>query len=566
MSALLKYEFLNQVELKSSCKLEKWLGDIHISSKSKFIDEIWFLDGAKIVPDTFKNIYWNKVNHLGFNLSDYPNLLETVKRIIFYVQTTLIKRKGSKALSQVKDYRSFIILINWMFSHAIYDFKEITKEKFTQYIDWLKNDKKSENSIRENIRPFYLLNQYKEYINDKLIEDFLEGKSIPNYLEFRSKSEQTKAIPNEVIEKICAKALPIIDYFYENDFELSNILDQKIIPPLDRVQSTERLKAHYCNILNASAFFIIGLYTGMRLTEILSIKKDAFDINKDNLVIIKSTLYKLTSNNNGIPETWACGLNFDSNYALKAIKVLQKISPNNMDELFFKYSLRKTFNLRTDRSHDIFREFASFCEVDWMLKPHQLRRTFARLIGVSDKTNLLALKEHFKHASLAMTDYYVGTNPDLLEMIGEEKQLEISEGLDIILSSESLAGKLGEKISKSNLKFRGNIEARKEYIKDMLTNSDLIVIPHEYGFCIYQPEQAKCKGETKNVGLNTCTKCNNFAVSPKHKTFWINRVEQYEKFKEQVIDLPNQKVTVEELVVEINEALSIINKISEKEE
>lgn len=90
--------------------------------------------------------------------------------------------------------------------------------------------------------------------------------------------------------------------------------------------------------------------------------------------------------------------------------------------------------------------------------------------------------------SLAMTDYYVGKNYELLNMINEEKQLEITEGLDSILSSDKLAGKLGEKISKLNLKFRGNIEERNNYIEELINNSDLVVVPHEYGFCIYQSE------------------------------------------------------------------------------
>lgn len=89
-----------------------------------------------------------------------------------------------------------------------------------------------------------------------------------------------------------------------------------------------------------------------------------------------------------------------------------------------------------------------------------------------------------------------------------------------------------------------------------------MVVPHEYGFCIYQPEQAKCKGENKNIGLNTCTKCNNLAVSEKHKVFWMNRLEQYELFKEQLNSFPKQKDTIEELNYEIRNAISILREIN----
>lgn len=163
-----------------------------------------------------------------------------------------------------------------------------------------------------------------------------------------------------------------------------------------------------------------------------------------------------------------------------------------------------------------------------------------------------------------MTDYYVGTNIELINIINEEKQLEIRQGFDLILKSHNLAGKLGEKISQVNLKFRGNVEERNNYISDMLENSDLIVVPHEYGFCIYQPEQAKCKGEDVNIGINTCSKCNNFIVTEKHKIFWINKIQEYEEFTESIKEFNNQKETLETVNRFIEEAKNIVKKI-EKE-
>ncbi len=293
----------------------------------------------------------------------------------------------------------------------------------------------------------------------------------------------------------------------------------------------------------------------------LSLKKNAYEIDESQVVILKSTLFKIVDQNEGRPEKWGCGINNENNYALKAIKILSQLTPDSYDNLFFNYPNKNLKGIKEYQINNFLNELMEFCEVDWKITTHQLRKTFAKLIGITDKTCLLVLKEHFKHASLAMTDYYVGTNYELIGMINEEKQQEISEGLESILSSDKLAGKLGEKISKINLKFRGDIEARKNYIEEILNNSDLVVVPHEYGFCVYQPEQAKCQGETKNIGLNTCTKCNNFAVSEKHKVFWINRVEQYEHFYEKINNMPNQEVTREELKFEIKEAKTIITKI-----
>ena len=50
------------------------------------------------------------------------------------------------------------------------------------------------------------------------------------------------------------------------------------------------------------------------------------------------------------------------------------------------------------------------------------RRTFARHVVRHDTTNLLALKEHFKHISLSMTDYYVGSDLELWALMVEEEE------------------------------------------------------------------------------------------------------------------------------------------------
>lgn len=380
-------------------------------------------------------------------------------------------------------------------------------------------------------------------------------------------TQQTKAIPNDIIEKVCKKIIPVIDHFYKNDCQVENIHKQSFIVKEDKIVNSGNDKKDWyvVNILNAIGYFMIGLYTGMRVSELGSLKKNSLEIDENNVVVLNSTLFKLVPTDKGRPEKWGCGINNEQNYALKIIKVLSKLSPDNYEQIFFKYYTKKFSRMSASSFNVMLKDLMEFCDVDWNISTHQLRRTFAKLIGITDKTCLLALKEHFKHASLAMTDYYVGTNHELIAMIGEEKQQEISEGLESILKSDKLAGKLGEKISQVNLKFRGNVEARKEYINEILNNSDLIVVPHEYGFCIYQPEQAKCKGKNKNIGINTCTKCNNFAVSEKHKVFWLECVKQYENFKEVITPISNQELSIQELDFEIEEAKSIIKKISEKE-
>lgn len=551
--------FLYENDFKDPSSLEKWLETIQVSTKSSFRDNFWEFDAPDIYKMVYKSISFDKPTDGGHKLSDYPNLCENIKRVIFFMQTTIETRRKKKFLSQVSTFRYFMSLVDWLVNNNIKKFSDFSKQNLNQYIDFLKS-KKQEKSIKHYLYPIRYVYQYREYLVDVFKDDVFSELDLSTFDKAsRENREKTKAIPNHILEEMCAKLMPIIDYFYENKFDLNTLNKQAMI-------KNDNIHNHNYVIpkLNAIGYFMIGLYTGMRLSEIVSIKKSGVKVDENNVVVLNSKLYKTVGHNDGRPENWGCGINNENNYALKIIKILSRLTPENHEDLFFIYHQKKVKKLNMNEINGYLQKLANFCYVDWDISSHQLRKTFARLIGITDKTCLLALKEHFKHASLAMTDYYVGSNFELLGMINEEKQLEITEGLESIFSSDKLAGKLGEKISKSNLKFRGNVEARKEYINELLNNSDLIVVPHEYGFCIYQPEQAKCKGENKNIGLNTCKNCNNFAVSEKHKVFWVNRVEQYENFKEQIINIPKQQTTIEELNFEINEAKDIINKINQE--
>src|SRR3546814_12654076 len=53
----------------------------------------------------------------------------------------------------------------------------------------------------------------------------------------------------------------------------------------------------------------------------------------------------------------------------------------------------------------------------WRLSPHQFRKTFAKWVGAASDGSLYALKQHFKHLSLAMTDGYVGSDVELYENV-----------------------------------------------------------------------------------------------------------------------------------------------------
>ena len=80
---------------------------------------------------------------------------------------------------------------------------------------------------------------------------------------------------------------------------------------------------------------------------------------------------------------------------------------------------------------------------------HQFRRTFARGCALTDSsTGLLALQDHFKHASLAMTRHYAQIDDELLLMFEMEKDRIRAESFDRVLRTEALGGVGGRLIKR----------------------------------------------------------------------------------------------------------------------
>jgi FAD binding domain len=107
-------------------------------------------------------------------------------------------------------------------------------------------------------------------------------------------------------------------------------------------------------------------------------------------------------------------------------------------------------------------------------------------VALGDKTGLLALKQHFKHVSIAMTDRYVGRDLELLDLVETEKQHQLRHALDDLIGAECLAGKLGEQIVARNRRFRGRAgeEVRRDYVRMVLEETDPVILPPEYGYCL----------------------------------------------------------------------------------
>lgn len=160
--------------------------------------------------------------------------------------------------------------------------------------------------------------------------------------------------------------------------------------------------------------------------------------------------------------------------------------------------------------------FTKHAGVDWKLKPHQLRRTYAWAFARHRLGNLLLLKEQFKHSSLSMTQLYAA-NPqqdeaifaDVFNEIAAQK-VELIEGW--LNSERPLGGRGGERIVKMRAH---DFPDRKALIAE---TADMVNIRSSgHGWCLAQEDG--CGG----AGLyepTQCLSCSDAVIDDTYKLVW----------------------------------------------
>jgi hypothetical protein len=191
------------------------------------------------------------------------------------------------------------------------------------------------------------------------------------------------------------------------------------------------------------------------------------------------------------------------------------------------------------------------------LHAHQFRRTFARWCALSDGgTGLLALQDHFKHASLAMTRHYAQIDDELLLMFEMEKDRIRVESFDRVLRTEALGGvggrlikhKIDAAIESGELprEFRGlaGAKLRSDCIKKWL-ESGVQMRACAGHYCVPIDPHVAC-AETSSLGCNKGT-CRNAVFHPEHAPGLAEKIQQDEKTLAKLADWDPGSAHVEQL-------------------
>jgi hypothetical protein len=189
------------------------------------------------------------------------------------------------------------------------------------------------------------------------------------------------------------------------------------------------------------------------------------------------------------------------------------------------------------------------------LHPHMLRKTFAQLAVLRDKSMLEPVSAQLGHAHRLFTDAnYVGMDHPLVQMIKEEDRKELARGLETLLTSRAVGGKAAaglDGVRAQVAKFRG----RKTLVAliDTLIDKGVVLAPCDWGFCVYSRDYSACGGDERGPNTITrspdvCAGCQNLFVTDKHLLWWSDRARDQQEFlKRRNVPLQSREIVEKKL-------------------
>lgn len=587
--------------------------DPWVSPKSRLSDHVWTLDvDLPGFRNDQKRFVWDVALDDGSRLTEpqHADLLDSAKRFVWSLAADPPDGYACIAPATILGRaRSVLMLVQWMTASGIRTFSDLDPSAIACFQASLKARRGRRVSLHpgtltNHLQAVRLLYVQRAKLRDALQFDPFQGETAGVAAGL---TRQVKGwipfIPDRLAVDIIAKALHWVEHEADGILDLRDAFEDAYVIGEDR-----GFGRHYCQTLgrraidasavispggrpivskynldmvvrhlHSACFVVIAGFVGMRVSEILSLKAGAIEqrkIGESNLqqAYLAARLYKTSGQRGGREERWLAPAP-----VVRAVEVLERVTApvrelHGDKRLFIVSTSRvKMAPVTSMQVGYRLREFAAYVGVPehegapWPFSAHQFRKTFARFVAKRDRSQLLALADHFKHVSVAMTAKgYVGTDFDLFELVAHEAQVETADALDRLLSADRLAGRMGARLSDLNAKFRGRAgaEVRRDYIKFILSETDLSVHACEYGWCVFQAETARCGGDVAPSAAgrapSVCLSCVNFAVEARHRPFWEERRARNAALTAGASELT--RAALEEAITQCDEVLGALEK------
>lgn len=181
----------------------------------------------------------------------------------------------------------------------------------------------------------------------------------------------------------------------------------------------------------------------------------------------------------------------------------------------------------------ILTQFSIDVGTEWKLAPHQMRRLYAYTFVRHRLGDLLFLKEQFKHSSIDMSQLY-GSNPlqdaglydDILTELMSYKAGVVAQWME---KDEPLAGGAAEKIKALRAH---EFESRKEMLNDTSHRVNMRSTGHSW--CLAQDEGC---GGSGIYAKGTCGECKNGIIDGRFIPIWQEARRHHKELRKEAADM-----------------------------
>jgi len=529
---------------------------VRISSHSVFGDHIWDFSDYDKTSSRHELLLKFDLGR-NFQALEAP-LLDSVQCFAFSLLTDPPRpRIGMSFITRSFQRGGIVNLLRFMVKRDICSFSDLSRSEFDIFLEHERtrphksNAQITDRTLRARVRGIEWLFQQSDKLEDTLrFDPWAEHGSYSNWALSRADVVidrdilRTEVIPDDAVKKLILTSIHIID---ESSHLLKVIQARNSLGPVHKsalqphdqfsteLQKTPKfssLEFHsfefrslrdidvfYCHIRTATAI-LIGLLTGMRPAEILSIPSDPEDSCVQEDIEINGTKLKcgfvvsLLSKTVPTPQnrTWqTIPIVLDAIRSLAEIN--NAISKEKTPWLFRSYKTRarqghihdqrKFSACRLSRSIQSFISIYDITTPSWKghISARSLRRTFARLL-TRNGLGLLELQDQLKHFDPDISRMY--GQPSLALHLHEEK-VSHSEELyqELLAGVVPIIGGGAPKMNNMRSEFQGLTRVdQKKFIKSL--SKQALVDQVDSGLCIYRPDRALCGGNKFNCQPDVC--------------------------------------------------------------
>ena len=267
-----------------------------------------------------------------------------------------------------------------------------------EFLSFLKSKNSAKNTIASYERDIVKFEKHFENKGKEVY--YLTSEDMQEYLEFLE--EEGKS--NSTISRVSASIKAYYKYLLSKNLVETNIakniktykVEKKELSILTKAEIQKLLAEANCEDLKGKrdeAMLQLLYATGMRVTELISLKVSDINLSSGKIKIAKSSILRVITLNNST-------VRYIKNYIKEIRPLLCKIDTD--DTLFLNSNGKK---LTRQGFWKILKKYKNSANIDKELTPHTLRHSFA-IHNLNDGMDIKKLQEILGHTDVATTMMY----------------------------------------------------------------------------------------------------------------------------------------------------------------